>query len=437
MITNAKLYWILFAIIASAYGIHISYAYLTQPPTPQEIQTGIDKVNNDIISHCDNDATTHATGSTTRLRELDANRLKSLCLKGLMEDFPSGQEIQNQKQMDAKINNEGNTSATGSVNPVPPKPVSIKTIIQSSNEKVITWANGSKGASNDVSTIQAMIWLPECRIVQEEHNHYNRDRGSVYATDIACEKWKSFTVVSPLWKKEYIVHSVGTDKRLGDYIILKNGEYLFVFGHTTSSHKVWEKITAGVQIWYTNLSGISQNYHVHFELWRDGYNITSDELFGKWSEWNTEHSFALLRQRGWYTGVDDAIDFITSFEGFRSKAYEDPKGSGHWSIGYGTSSFEGETISKQEAKDCIRDHITEVMQKIYTDRLAITPNERIAVTSALYNLGSYSDFTKTLASQNRKEIYAEWTEWRMKWTIYENGLMKRRIKERDLFFISQ
>lgn len=87
---------------------------------------------------------------------------------------------------------------------------------------------------------------------------------------------------------------------MGNYIVLENANYMFVFAHTESPHKVGDKIVAGQQIGYTNESGISTNIHLHFELWRDGYNITHEEMIGSGSRWNEKFSFRLLQQRGWY-----------------------------------------------------------------------------------------------------------------------------------------
>lgn len=48
-------------------------------------------------------------------------------------------------------------------------------------------------------------------------------------------------------------------------------------------------------------------------------------MIGQGSKWNDAYSFRLLTQRGWYNGIDDSINYITSFEGFRDESYEDPK----------------------------------------------------------------------------------------------------------------
>ena len=137
----------------------------------------------------------------------------------------------------------------------------------------------------DISSILWVLGLDSCSIKQHEDGHFQKDRGHVFATDIACERGKSFTVSAPQWKKSYIVKSVGNDKRLGNYIVLSNWVYLFVFGHTQSPHKVWDTVYAGNQIGYTDDSGIATNVHLHFELWRQGYNITHDEMLGRGSRW--------------------------------------------------------------------------------------------------------------------------------------------------------
>ena len=105
-------------------------------------------------------------------------------------------------------------------------------------------------------------------------------------------------------------------------------------------------------------------------------------MIGQGSKWNDQYSFRLLTQRGWYNGIDDAIGYITSFEGFRDTSYPDPlcpkddkKCVQRWSIGYGTyAAGPGEKITKDEAKKRIRSKVIEHMDFIYRNRLAFTWN---------------------------------------------------------------
>lgn len=279
--------------------------------------------------------------------------------------------------------------------------------------------------------ILSVLWLDACRITQDEDSHVTLKGGHIYALDIACERGESFTVSAPQWKKSYTVKAVGFDKRMGNYIVLENANYMFVFAHTESPHKVGDKIVAGQQIGYTNESGISTNIHLHFELWRDGYNITHEEMIGSGSRWNEKFSFRLLQQRGWYDWIDDAISFITSFEWFRDTSYEDPKGSGRWSIWFGTfASWEWEKISRDEAKKRIRSKVVENMEFIYQNRLALSWNERIALSSFFYNLGTgRPEMIEALKKRDLSALEKLWKSYINKGSIYEKWLSDRRGKE--------
>lgn len=294
---------------------------------------------------------------------------------------------------------------------------------------------GQNEATRTPETILDVLSLGNCRITQDEDSHVTLKGGHIYGHDIACEKWQSFVVSAPIWKKEYTVIAVGFDKRLGDYIVLEHKNYRFVFAHTETSLKVGQKVPQGEQIGITNLSGLSTGMHVHFELWRDGYNITHEEMLGRGSRWNDKYSFRLLQQRGWYTGIDDAIDLITSFEGYKSESYEDPKGSGRWSIGYGTyASWPGETITREEAKRRIRQKVIENMDFIYQNRLALSWNERIALSSFFYNLGTARPhMIEALRKRDMVELEKLWKSYINKGSIYEDGLTKRRTIEWSRF----
>lgn len=56
---------------------------------------------------------------------------------------------------------------------------------------------------------------------------------------------------------------------------------MFVFAHTQSANKVGDTVYPGHQLGYTDDSGLATNVHLHFELWRQGYNITHEEMLGK------------------------------------------------------------------------------------------------------------------------------------------------------------
>lgn len=436
---HAQIIWILLAIIASWYGFHISYAYLSKPPSLEEMQSDRNSKNKEVRDRCHIDASSHATWNTERERIIASRKWEDSCLQEYLLD-------------DIKTNTWTSNGATiGSV-PWWTWTINVKTWV---NENQITSNWGEKRESDDSRTKQSpltsqtiqmlresknlslleVLWLDACRIVQDEVSHVTQKRWHVYATDIACERWQSFTVSAPQWKKSYSVKSVWYEKRIWNYIVLESWDYMFVFGHTESPHKIWDIIQAWTQIGYTDKSWIAENIHLHFELWRSGYNITHEEMLWEGSKWNDEYSFKLLTQRGWYTGIDDAINYITSFEWFRDTSYEDPKGSWRWSIGFWThASWPWETITRDIAKKRLYTKVFQNMEFIYKNRLALSWNERIALSSFFYNLWiGRPDIVQSLKKRDMNDIESTWKSYISPWTIYEKWLLKRRVKEWEKF----
>lgn len=117
------------------------------------------------------------------------------------------------------------------------------------------------------------FYLEDCRITQEEDHHIKEWRGSVYATDIACERWKSFDVKAPSFIWEYELFK-WYDQRLGNYVKLEYWDKSIIFWHTNTQLKWWEIVWKWAIIGNTDISWISQNYHVHIELWSWDNNIS-------------------------------------------------------------------------------------------------------------------------------------------------------------------
>lgn len=295
-----------------------------------------------------------------------------------------------------------------------------------------TWAaySSTHTSQKGEQSLLSVLSLDRCRITQTEDQHIQKSSGHIYGTDIACEKWESFTVVVPYWKKSYTVKSVGHDKRLGNYIVLENGVYMFVFAHTQSAHKVGDTVYPGHQLGYTDDSGLATNVHLHFELWRQGYNITHEEMLGRWSRWNDLYSYKLLVQRGWYTGLSEATKFTRSVEcpnGYALDAYEDPKGSWNWSIGCGTKSYAGERISKSEAERRFAEELESRLEWVYTQRLWLSTNERSALTAFFYNLWyNRPEFIQAVRARNSDQLEKIWKAHNQP---FPKGLGIRRDKE--------
>lgn len=149
------------------------------------------------------------------------------------------------------------------------------------------------------------FYLEDCRITQEEDHHIKEWWGSMYATDIACERWKSFDVKAPSVNDWYLLVKKWYDQKLWNYIVLDFDLTQILFAHTTTSLKEWDKVDKWAIIWNTDLSWISQNHHVHIEIWRNNQwvmqNIKYPSRRWYWSGYYdvviNEKSEELLEQR--------------------------------------------------------------------------------------------------------------------------------------------
>ena len=108
--------------------------------------------------------------------------------------------------------------------------------------------------------------------------------------------------------------------------------------------------------------------------------------------------------------TDATSDLITQREGYSSTAYEDPPGSGKWSIGHGTQTYadgtpvkEGDTITEEEAAE-LRDHHIGVAAEAALNNIdnfnELSPELQAALTSHAYQLGEagQAGFEKMIAA---------------------------------------
>ena len=83
------------------------------------------------------------------------------------------------------------------------------------------------------------------------------------------------------------------------------------------------------------------------------------------------------------------IEVIKEREGFSEKAYWD---NSQWSIGYGTKSEEGATITKEEAEEALLKELAEVdaaVNKFASSKgLGLSQSKHDALVSFTYNCGS-------------------------------------------------
>lgn len=274
------------------------------------------------------------------------------------------------------------------------------------------------------------LYLNDCRITQDQDSHLKKWNWSVYAYDIACIKWKSFKVYTPNYFDVYKIDYIWYDKRLWNFVIIRNGEYKYIYAHTFTDKNVWDKLTKWSILWTIDKSWISQNYHLHIELWKwnnnirfDNYNITNPK------------SFDLLMQR-WLISSEEKnqkiLDFIWLFEWLHFKAYKDFK---QFSICYWNKSFEWETSTKEECDKRWRFKIQSIIDRYWLYDLDI--NKQTAIVSFVYNIWNLSNkqlwlikqwYWKALANDFKlyNKITVNWNKVIAWW------LVKRRQAEFDL-----
>ena len=120
---------------------------------------------------------------------------------------------------------------------------------------------------------------------------------------------------------------------------------------------------------------------------------------------------------------------------FHPEAYWDKR---QYSIGYGTKSFKGETITKEEASKRLDEELAVADKAVnkYNKKYNWKPHERDALTSFAYNVGSIDELTAD-GTRSRAVIAEKLLEYNKATEKGEKvkleGLVKRRKIERDLF----
>lgn len=231
--------------------------------------------------------------------------------------------------------------------------------------------------------------LNDCRITQNQESHLKKGNWSMYAVDIACIRWKSFTVYTPNYFDIYVIDYIWIDKRLWNFLILKHWDYKFVYWHTKTELNIWDRLWKKQILWKIDKSWISQNYHLHIELWYKEQNINWHKLNWKELEINPK-SFDLKSQRWlveWKEINQKILDFISWFEWYRECAYNDWK---QFSIWYWTKAkSKNECITKEEADKRARIVIENIKNKYWLNHLDL--NKQKAIISFVYNIWSLSN----------------------------------------------
>ena len=140
------------------------------------------------------------------------------------------------------------------------------------------------------------------------------------------------------------------------------------------------------------------------------------------------------------TASEDLVDFIKEHEGFRSEAYVS---GGQWSIGYGTSASPGDTITREEAEEALRDHLLGVEKSLnsFITRygLDLDQGQFDALASFTYNCGaawmsqSGRFRTAVIKGASESQFLFAISLWANNGSLPDTVLLKRRLAEADMY----
>lgn len=122
--------------------------------------------------------------------------------------------------------------------------------------------------------------------------------------------------------------------------------------------------------------------------------------------------------------VERATEMITRYEGLSLTAYKDTRG---YSIGYGTRSYDGEVITKNEAWNRMARIVSDSVHRIRKDFPDANENQLVALTSLYYNCWSGWLHVKKVG-------FSAWDNPKFCTKVGYSGLEKRRNEERILIW---
>lgn len=137
---------------------------------------------------------------------------------------------------------------------------------------------------------------------------------------------------------------------------------------------------------------------------------------------------------------EDLVELVKEFEGFVDKAYWDVD---HWSIGYGTPSTKGATITRKEADLALRDYL-DVMEDLVNEfadaqRLNLNQGQFDALVSFTYNCGDdWMDVsgrfrTAVIKGYTGNEFLFAISLWANNQSKPDENLLNRRLSEANLY----
>ncbi|MBF0892763.1 lysozyme [Gluconobacter sp. LMG 1744] len=144
------------------------------------------------------------------------------------------------------------------------------------------------------------------------------------------------------------------------------------------------------------------------------------------------------------SALDQAVDLITLYEGFRPTPYADVTGTP--TVGYGSTIWNGHRVtltSPQSVTEAeARQQVASAAQHVLTTlqgavRAPLTDNQWAALTSFTYNVGLTAALGSTLLREVNAGNIASAADQFLRWNLSKGrvipGLTNRRQKERSVF----
>lgn len=137
---------------------------------------------------------------------------------------------------------------------------------------------------------------------------------------------------------------------------------------------------------------------------------------------------------------EDVVTYIKSWEGFSEKAFWDVS---QWTIGYGTSSTEGATITKEAADAALREELKKIDSAINefaeANHLEFNQGQHDALASLCFNVGTQwlnqtgRLRTAILNGATGNDFLFAISLWANVSSVSDRGLLLRRLSEANLY----
>lgn len=141
-----------------------------------------------------------------------------------------------------------------------------------------------------------------------------------------------------------------------------------------------------------------------------------------------------------HTYSEDIVSLVKEFEGFSATAYWDVS---QWSIGYGTVSTKGATITEAKAEEALRAELSKIDTKLnaFASKYSLnfSQEEHDALLSLSYNCGSeWMNSNGRLRSVvvnggTESEVLFAFSLWANISSVPDKGLLNRRMAEANLY----